>query len=175
MTVLDPGHVRDAHQVVIRLPDDDPAQLVDTLHATLHPEAQAARPDFHQAARRDRILLLNGVLDVRSRDADGAKPHGIEPDVDLALLAADDPYLTHAGDAFDRGTHSLVGDLRDLAHRLVRPKSRGEYGLLVGVGLENDRLINASRQIGGHARNTIADLLRGDVDVLLEYELNEEE
>ena len=65
------------------------------------------------------VLRLQRPRDVGDRQVVGAQAIGVEPDVDLALPAAEDEHLADAGDALELAPQHLVGVLGDLADRLV--------------------------------------------------------
>ena len=106
----------------------------------------------------------------RRAGATGSSQH-----VDLPLAPPTRLHLADAGDALDLPAHLLVGELGDLADRLVGARQRDEQdGRGVRVELADDRRVDALGQVGQDGVDVVAHLLRGDVDVLLEVEADDD-
>ena len=88
------------------------------------------------------VLRLQRARDVGDRQVVGAQPIGVEPDVDLALAAAEDEHLADAVDALELAAQHLVGVLGDVADRLVRGQREAEDRRRVGIELVDARLLD---------------------------------
>ena len=74
-----------------------------------------ARAFFDASAGHFHVLLANGIDDIGDRDVVSAHAVGIDPDMYLAFLAAENLHLADAVDGFDALLDLLVGNLCDIA------------------------------------------------------------
>ena len=97
-----------------------------------------------------------------------------EPEIDLALAAADDQHLADAVRALELPAQHLVGVLGDLAQRLLRGDRDGQHRRGRRIELLDGRLDHGARQQRDDAVDLVAHLLRRDVRVLLEHERDDD-
>ena len=112
------------------------------LDAAARAQRDRLRPLIDAAAGDFDVLRLQRARDVGDRQVVGAQPIGVEPDVDLALAAAEDQHLADAVDAFELAAQHLVGVFGDVADRLVRAQRDAQHRRGVGVELVDARLLN---------------------------------
>ena len=101
------------------------------------------------------------------------KPDGIQTDVDLALAAAQNADLSDPGDRLQLAAQDLVGVFREFADGTIGHEGEVQDRGGVGIELLDDRGIGGLGQVGEDLVDAVADLLGGDVDVLLEEERHE--
>ena len=128
---------------------------------------------LNAAAGQLDILLVQRAFDVEHRDATGRHFFRIEPEPHGEALFAGDP---DAGDALDDLEAVLdlhFGKASEFERRVARavqtePDNRECVRFLLG----NDGLANVQRQVAAHARDAVAHVLRAQVDVTREIELD---
>ncbi len=96
-------------------------RLGDAAHRAQRRLVEAGR---HVAARQVGVLAHDGVAHAGDRDLVRDQPVGVDPDVDGAEQAADDPDLADAGRALELRADDLVGDLGQLAEGAVARTAR---------------------------------------------------
>jgi hypothetical protein len=170
LAVLDLRDVRDADRVARLFPDDDVVEFGDGLHAAARAQRERLRALVHAAAWDLDVLRLHRARDVGDREVVRAQPVGVEPDVDLALTAAEDQHLADAVDALELPPQHLVGVLGDVAYRLARGEREAQDGRRIGIELVDARLLNRLGQQRQDPVHLVAHFLRGDVGVLVEDE-----
>ena len=141
--------------------------------------ARAQRDRLRRPDRRGRpgistFCACSARDDVVDRQVVGAQPIGVEPDVDLALAAAEDQHLADAVDALELPPQHLVGVLGDVADRLVRGERERQDRRGVRIELLDRRLLDRLGQQRQHAVDLVAHFLRRDVGVLLEQERDDD-
>ena len=94
------------------------------LDAAARAQRDRLRALIHAAAGDLDVLRLQRARDVGDGQVVGAQAIGVEPDVDLALAAAEHEHLADAVDALELAAQHLVGVLGDVADRLVRASAR---------------------------------------------------
>jgi hypothetical protein len=84
--------------------------------------------------------------DVVDRQPLRAQQRGVEPQVDLAVAAADHEHLADPVGALEPAAQHLVGELGDVAHRFVGGDRHGDDRRGGGVELLDRRLGDRARQ-----------------------------
>ena len=156
------------------LANDDLAELLDSADASARAQRHRGGALFDAASRDLRVLRLDGAGHVGDGEVVGAKPVGVEEEVDLSRPSSDDDDLADAADAFQLASKLLVGVLRDVADRSRRRNRQRHDRRRVGIELLDRRLLDRARQQRQHTVHSIADFLRGDVAVLLEQERDDD-
>ena len=118
--VFDPGHVAQPHRVAAGLAQHHVAEAVDRRDPAAGAQGDRLRALVEAAAGDVGVLRLQGPGDVVDRQRLGAQRRRVEPDVDLALAAADHHHLADAVGALEPPAQHLVGELGDVADRLGR-------------------------------------------------------
>ncbi len=170
--VLDARDVAEAHGVITARAYDEALEVADLVHASLDPERDGLGPGLDRAARHRDVLRLERALDLRHREATSAQPHRVDPDVHLARRAAQHAHLADARRAFDAATDRPIGELGDLAHRPIRLDDDHHDRRRVAVDLADRRRLDAFGKIAEDVVDAVTHLLRRDVDVLVELELD---
>ena len=121
------------------------------------------------------VLADERVAHRRDRQLVGGEPVRLDPDIDRAVEAADQPHLADAVGALELDLDDLVGELGQLAQREVAGHRHGEDGRLVVVELRDDRRLGVARQVLDREGDLLADVLGGDVDVPPEVEVDDDD
>ena len=125
------------------------------------------------AAGQFDVLLVEGGLHVEHRDAMGGHFLRIEPEPHGETLFAGDPYPRDALDRLQAVLDLGFGEPRQFEGRVPRAvQAEPNDGERVGVLLGNDRFFDVVGQTAAHARDAVADVLRAQVDVAREIELD---
>src|SRR5579871_1704069 len=98
----------------------------------------------------------------------------MEVDIDLALLAAQHGDLPHALDALQAAAQHLVGVLGGIADAPRRGEGEFQDRHGVRIYLVYHWGLDVEGQIGQNTVDLVADLLDGDIDVLLQLERNDD-
>ena len=168
--VLDPRHVAQPNRVAVHLAQHHVAEGINRRDASARAQRHRLGALIHAAAGNVGVLRLQRAGHVVDRQFLGAQQRGVEPQVDLAAAAADHHDLPDAVGAFEPPSQDLVGELGDVADRLVGGHRDGDHRRRLEVELLHRRLQHGSRQQRQHAIDAIANFLRGGVGVLLELE-----
>ena len=90
----------------------------------------------------------------------------IEPDPDFALDAADPLDARNAAQPLQRADHHVLDEPGQLLGRFSRRDRRiGENGQTDDVDALDQRLVDAARQIGAHARDGVLDVVERAIGV----------
>ena len=114
------------------------------------------------------VLCLKGPRHVVHGEVLGAEPVGIEHDVDLPPAATEHEDLSNAVGALELAPQHLVGVFGDVAHRRVGRQRDRQNGESIRIALLDGRLRDRPWKQRQDTVDPIADLLRGDVGVLLQ-------
>ena len=160
-----------------------PSTVVTTMCVELVGGVDAAERPQHDLG----LALLEraaGDLDVLAT-AIASRTWSIGQAVRVELLDVDDEWISRArppasdtsptpSTDLERALDLLVGDLgeRAQAHRPSTASTRVMTGIGVGVDLLDDRRLDLRRQVALRARDLLAHVLGGAVDVALEHELH---
>ena len=100
------------------------------------------------------VLAHDRVAHGGDRDPVGGEPVGVDPDVDRALEAADDPHLADAGRRARAATLTILSasSVSSRSGRSAGERDR-EHGRRVVVELGDDRRVDV---VGGRSRRTVA-------------------
>ena len=142
LAVFDARDVGDADRMAVLLAHDDVVELRDRLHPAAGAQRDRLRALVDASAGHFDVLRLQRPRDVVDGQVVGAQPIGVEPDVDLALPAAENQHLADAADAFELAPEHLVGELGDVAHRLLGAERDAEHRRRVRIELVDARLID---------------------------------
>ena len=140
--VLDARDIGDPDRVAVLLADDDVVEFGDALDAAARAQRERLRALIDAAAGDFDVLRLQRARDVVDRQVVAAEPIGIEPDVDLALPAAEDQHLSDAVDALELAAQHLVGVFGDVADRPVGAEREAQHRRRVRVEPVDARLLN---------------------------------
>ncbi len=156
--------------MTVTLADDDVAELLDRLHASASAECHGGGALLDATARNFGVLRLERSRHIGDSEVVGPEPIGIERHVDLPRPSTDDYYLADTADAFELPAQLLVGVLGNVADRLLRRQGKCQDRSRIGIELLDRGLIDRPRQERQHPVDSVADLLGGDVGVLLQQE-----
>jgi hypothetical protein len=138
------------------------------------PQRHRLRTLVEAAAGNLDVLALERARHVGDGEVVGAQTVAVEPDVDLALAAAEDQHLPDAVHALDLTPQHLVGVLGDVTNRLVRGQGEAEYRRCVRIHPVDTGLLDRLRQPRQDAVHLVAHFLRRDVGVFLEREKDDD-
>ena len=156
------------------LANHDVAELVDRRDAAARPQRHRLRTLIDAAAGHFDVLRLQRAGDVVDGQVLRPQQLGVEPQVDLAVAAADDEHLADAVGAFQLPAQHLVGVLGDLAQRLLRRHGNGQHRRRRRIELLDRRLDHRARQQRNDPVDLVAHFLRRDVRILLEHERDDD-
>ena len=140
-------------------------------------QRQRLRALVDAAAGNLDVLRLQRARDVGDGQVVGAQPVGVEPDVDLALRGrrARSTWPTPLTLSSCRRS-DLVGELGDVADRLASAVTAMlSTGAASGSNFSTRGCSMVRGSSGSDAVDLVAHLLRGDVDVLLEQERDDDQ
>ena len=121
------------------------------------------------------VLRLQRARDVGHGEVVGAQPIGVEPDVDLALPAAEDEHLADAADAFELAAQHLVGVFGDFADRLVGGQRDTEDRRGIGIEFVDARRLEWSAAAAATPIHFVPNFLGRDIGVLVEEETDHDD
>ena len=136
---------------------------------------RSSRSPFEPPDRRRQVLRLQRLHQLN--DADAGRLQIARPDLDdhLALDAAGQVDLGHAGDAAQPPRDARIGHPRQLGAAQPRRRQRQRDDRPVRrIEPGQDRLLHLLRQVVADARDLVADLLRRLLRILLEHELDDD-
>ena len=163
-------HVADLHHVAVAVGDRDVGEVRGFLHAPVRAQREIAQPLLHFSAGDLHVLRLQRGDELRCRQPDGVQLRGVDDDVDLPRASADDQNLSDAIERLEPAAKFLVGEFRDVADRRRSGKSDAEDRDGIGVDFLNDRRIGVLRQVAENRVDLVAHFLRGDIEILLQHE-----
>ena len=172
--VLDTGDIAQSHETSTSLANDEALDVLKVLGLANDAEACLMRGVLHHAGRDLHVLHHQRTLHIERGEIEGLEADGVEPDIDLPLLPAEQSHLPDTGHAFQTTTQDLVGILSDVARRLVCDERDAEDGRSIGVELLDDGRVHVIRQRGDDAVHAVAHFLCGDIDVLFQKEDHED-
>ena len=153
--------------------DDHVFEVANLLDAAERPQDQFVRTLIDAPAGDLDVLGANGVANLIDGQAVGLKFVRIQPDLDLALPAADDLNRTDAANRFQPLLDLLVGNFGQFAKRPIAVDGNGKNRRSIEIDALDNRRVRIARQLADDGRNLVANFLRGDVGVLVEHELND--
>src|SRR2546430_1241538 len=112
-------------------------------------------------------LNLHRIRDIRCRYIEGAHLVRIDPNLDLALAAANDIDVADTADRFDQTLDLFVGDVSDFTQTAWRGYCYAQNRSRVSVEFLHDRNFGSFRQSVDDQIDLVAYFLRGHVRVLL--------
>jgi hypothetical protein len=174
--ILDARHVADAYGPRALAPRNHQlAELGDRLHlsARLERELRGAPAGLQSSARDLGVLRAKCLHHVVGSESVGAQSRAVQPDPDLALAPADARHRTHAHHALEALLHDVVGEARELAHRLVARDHHREDRRRVRIEFVDQRRLGVERQFLPGDCHLVADRLGGDVRIHLQLEPDE--
>jgi hypothetical protein len=120
------------------------------------------------------VLPLHRADDVGERQLVPLEPVGVEPQPDLAVAEADEARRADVLQALEALLHRLLREAGELAEGEVAGDDDGDDRRGVDVELLDDRLLDLLGEAIADAGDLGADLLEGDVDVLVQLELDDD-
>src|SRR5439155_1429764 len=136
--VLDPGQIRQRDRDASAVHDHEVLQFVCGAHASERSQREPLHPPINAAGGDLDVLRLQAAADVRGAERIGHQPGGIDQDVDLARLAADDLDLPYAARSLQARPDALIRVLGDVPDRTVGGECQGDDGDAHAHGDERD-------------------------------------
>ena len=153
--------------------DDELIVLFGRLEFAAGLDGHLAVEVLNAAAGQLDILLVQRAFDVEHRDAAGRHFFRIEPEPHGEALFAGDPNAGNAFDGLEAVLDLRLGQARQFERRVARAvQPEPDDGESVGVLLGDDRLFDVVGQQAAHARDAVTHVLRAQVDVAREVELD---
>ncbi len=144
--------------------DDEVVEVLDRLEEAEVAHRELGQRTLDEAARQLEVLAVQGHDDVVHRQAVGGELVAVDPDPDHGLAEAGHEDVADPRHRLQLGLHHLVGVVRELAG--IEPGERHpQHGLGVDVELLDDGRLGVERQLADRARDLVANVLGGDVDV----------
>ena len=169
-TVIDARHVGKQNLSAALRAQHDVVELLHRSQAAQRAQRQFARALIDVAAGNFDVLRLQRFRHVVHRQIDGAQFIGVEPDIDLARLAAAQIDFADAVGRFDLATQRFIGVFRDLADRLLRRNRDRHDRNLRRIEAAHNRRIDVFGQVALRQADFIAHFLRRHVHVFFQNE-----
>src|SRR5437899_385286 len=118
---------------------------------------------------------VQAAADVRCAERISHQPGGIDQDVDLARLAADDLDLPHAARSLQARPDDLVGVLCDVPDGTVSGERQGDDRDGPRIEFGDHRRVDPGGEIAQDAVDLIPHLLCRNIDVLLQMKLERDD
>ena len=170
--VLHLANVFDADRRAFDVLHDDAVKVLDRLHSPHRAYTQLGDPLNDAPARRFHVLSRHGALNLLRTQVVRIHFVDIEKDVDLAIPTALHVDDAHTIDSLNRTSHSLVGDLGQVADG-TRARQRNLHdGVGIEVALGNCRGQSVGRQFALRRTHLLAHIVDGFGDVAVKNEVD---
>src|SRR5207247_3642417 len=126
---------------------------------------------FDVPRRQDQVRGLHRLHDVEDRESPRLKSRGIQADIDLADLAAFDGRRRHIRQLLELRGDRVKGQIVETAFVQIRARHGHErHGDVRHVELDDERLLDAGRQLVQNLSDALHHLHLTDVDVRVPVE-----
>ena len=151
--------------------DLDPPEVLDAARLGVEHDGELARMVRELSRRYLEVALADRVDDLRERETAGRELRAVHGHDDFALLAADQLDRRDARDGREPPRQPVVRIVVELVDGLLARQRERDDGDRVHVELLDLRFLGAARQVALDRRDLRADVVRRDVLVHVEVEL----
>src|SRR5262249_53752443 len=172
-SVGDGGDVAQVHRELAALPDDEVEELAGSRDARIDLRDAVVEAAADRPGRQVLVLGLQDRDDAIDADAVRTQTLGIDQDLNLAHLAADDGGTPDAARGLQALDDDLVGQRGQILHALlVGAHADRQDRLIVRIEAYDLRLIDLLAEQGGERRDLLAHVLQRDGRVHRQIELD---
>jgi hypothetical protein len=172
-TLLGPANIPETHQRAALCADDEVVELLGRLQFATGLNRHLAVEVLDPAARQFNVLFVESPLNVQDGDLPRGHFFGIEPETHGETLLAADDDRRDTWHALEARLDLTFGHGRELQGRIpIAVQGDPDDRLRVGILFGDDRLADILGQVAAHPGDTIPHVLRRNVDVAREVELD---
>ena len=165
------GNIANAHRIAACIANDDRAEFVGCREIGLRQDGEFTAGTFDSAGRNFRILPANRIFHFGRREFICRQFSTVKPDAHRGLALAKNANICRARQRSQTRTNVLVCVVGRFALRVAiagegNPHDRER----IGLGLGNDRLVDALRKPSADARRFVAHVGCGRIGIADEFE-----